>query len=91
MKQLRAERRLTQEGLAEHADMSRIMISQIESGRAWPSKPTLLKMAKALHVSPVRLFLSPQDVLEMIRDQDIPPEVIMRRIGAAFGLDVEFK
>lgn len=91
MKQLRAESRLTQDGLAEVVDLSKQMIQSIEAGRAWPSKPTILKLAKALRVDPIRLFLSPEDVLAMVRDQDIPPEVIMRRIGAAFGLDVEFK
>jgi transcriptional regulator with XRE-family HTH domain len=47
---LRAKASLTQEALAEKADLSSIFISRIERGKESPSLDSLVKIAKALNV-----------------------------------------
>ena len=46
----RKEAGLSQEGLAEKADLSTVFISRIERGVEWPSLDNLVKVAKALGV-----------------------------------------
>jgi transcriptional regulator with XRE-family HTH domain len=53
---LRRERELQQRQLAEKADLTPSMVSQIESGRLTPSLHTLGKIASALGVSIASLF-----------------------------------
>ncbi|MBI1845645.1 MAG: helix-turn-helix transcriptional regulator [Candidatus Rokubacteria bacterium] len=53
---LRMERRLQQRQLAENADLTPSMVSQIESGRLTPSLNTLGKIAAALGVPIATLF-----------------------------------
>ncbi len=53
---LRAERELQQRQLAEKADLTPSMVSQIESGRLTPSLHTLGRIAAALGVSIASLF-----------------------------------
>lgn len=50
MKELRKNRDLSQEELAERADMSSKYISRIEMGQSFPSIETLAKLAGALNV-----------------------------------------
>jgi transcriptional regulator with XRE-family HTH domain len=57
---LRAERGLSQDGLAAAADVSRRMISGIESGEANVSLSTLDRLAAALDVSFSRLVRPPE-------------------------------
>ena len=53
---LRAERELQQRQLAEKAELTPSMVSQIESGRLTPSLNTLRKLADALGVTIAALF-----------------------------------
>ena len=53
---LRKERRLSQERLAELADIHENHVRRIEAGTANPSYLVLLKLARALSVSPSELF-----------------------------------
>jgi transcriptional regulator with XRE-family HTH domain len=46
----RRRRRLSQEGLAEKADLSTVFISRVERGKESPSVDSLLKIARALGV-----------------------------------------
>lgn len=55
MRRLREERGLTQEKLAELAELDRSFLSQIESGQRAVSIITLDKLAKALEVEPAAL------------------------------------
>lgn len=50
IKELRKNRGLSQEELAERADMSSKYISRIEMGQSFPSIETLAKLANALNV-----------------------------------------
>ncbi|PYN13413.1 MAG: hypothetical protein DME05_18675 [Candidatus Rokuibacteriota bacterium] len=56
IRRLRAERELQQRQLAEKADLTPSMVSQIESGRLTPSLHTLGKIAAALGVPIAALF-----------------------------------
>lgn len=60
VRSLRAERGLSQDGLAALADVSRRMISGIESGEANVSLSTLDRLAQALGVSFSRLVRPPE-------------------------------
>jgi transcriptional regulator with XRE-family HTH domain len=56
LKALRIEREMTQEDLANAADVSTVFISSIERGKYAPSFDNLQKLAKALGVSVKDLF-----------------------------------
>jgi DNA-binding XRE family transcriptional regulator len=56
VRHLRHDRDMTQEQLAELADLSINSISQIETGQASPSLETIVKLAKALDVEEGELF-----------------------------------
>jgi transcriptional regulator with XRE-family HTH domain len=67
MKYYRKQRKLTHEKLAEQCDSDPRYISQIETGRRFPSLQFIEKIAKALHVVPYHLFYE-----ETGLDFDIP-------------------
>lgn len=50
LKQLRADNGLTQEALAKKANISRVYIARLETGKQDPTLTTLMKLAKALKV-----------------------------------------
>ena len=52
----RLERRMTQEDLAGLAEMDRSYLSEIENGRKNLSVLALMKIAKALRVSPAKIL-----------------------------------
>jgi transcriptional regulator with XRE-family HTH domain len=53
----RAELRLTQEKLAEYADISLPYMTDIERCRTWVSERTLTNIARALHREPYELLI----------------------------------
>ena len=53
---LRARYHLTQEKLAENAEISLPYLSDIEHCKTWVSDKTLIKLAKALRTSPASLL-----------------------------------
>jgi transcriptional regulator with XRE-family HTH domain len=56
VRQLRVERGLSQEDLAELADLHRNYVSQIEGGRRNLSLLNILKLANGLKVRPTKLI-----------------------------------
>jgi transcriptional regulator with XRE-family HTH domain len=56
VRQLRLERKLSQEDLAELADLHRNYVSQIEGGRRNVSLLNILKLAQGLGVKPTKLI-----------------------------------
>ena len=73
IKALRMERELQQRQLAEKAELTPSMVSQIESGRLTPSLHTLGKVAAALGVPIAALFDGqPAGSILVTRRQDYP-------------------
>src|SRR5215472_9574658 len=73
IKALRLERDLQQRQLAEKADLTPSMVSQIESGRLTPSLHTLGKIAAALGVPIAALFDGrPAGRIQVSRRRDYP-------------------
>ena len=66
IKKHREQLNLTQEKLAEKAEISANMINDIEGCRTWISDKTLVNLAAALQVETYRLFLPPS-----LTDNDI--------------------
>lgn len=54
--EIRRSRGLTQEQLAEKANITPLSVGFIEQGRRWPRIATLHKLAKCLNVSVADLF-----------------------------------
>src|SRR5216117_1890082 len=73
IKSLRLERDLQQRQLAEKADLTPSMVSQIESGRLTPSLHTLGRIAAALGVPIAALFDGqPSGSIVVTRKKDYP-------------------
>ena len=69
IKFMRSHKGLTQEVLAEKADISIIFLSSIERGTKYPKADTLARIATALEVEAFELFkgdLAPSDSKELI-------------------------
>lgn len=60
IKKIRKIKNLSQETLAEKADISPSFLSDIENGKKWGSFETLVSLANALEVEPYELLLPPQ-------------------------------
>ena len=73
IKSLRLERELQQRQLAEKAELTPSMVSQIESGRLTPSLHTVGKLAAALGVPIASLFDGqPEGRIQVSRKKDYP-------------------
>ena len=86
IKENRRKMSLTQEKLAEKADMSLHYLAILELARKFPSGEMLERIAKALEVEPYELFkvaTSPQHELEQLRRE------IKDDIKNAFGERLE--
>ena len=63
LKKYRLQQKLSQEKLAELADLDRTYISQIERGLKSPSIPTLISLAQALNIKAHLLISEVEEVL----------------------------
>lgn len=77
IKRIREDRGLTQEKLAELADLNRVTVAKYEMGRVIPSSNTLLRLAEALRVSP-NILLGGDAAEEMSNRKAIPIPVLGR-------------
>ena len=57
LRRLRIQKGLTQEGLGFEADLRRTFISVLELGQQQPTLTTIIKLAKALDLSPHQLMI----------------------------------
>ena len=72
IKKQREKLGITQENLAEKADISAAMMNDIEGCRTWISDKTLKKLSSALKIDTYRLFIP-----EITSGEAIPVEVVM--------------
>lgn len=72
IKKQREKLGITQENLAEKADISAAMMNDIEGCRTWISDKTLKKLSSALEIDTYRLFIP-----EITSGETIPAEVVM--------------
>lgn len=72
VKQLRAEKEITQEELADRCDLFRTYMSRIESGLANPTLTALHTLARGLDVSIIEL-LTPPDTARPKRVRSVMP------------------
>lgn len=64
VKQLRDTRRLSQEALAERADLNRTYLGEVERGVAIPSLATIAKIAGAFNLSTSDLIARSEHLLD---------------------------
>lgn len=76
IKTIRKQKGLSQEKLADKADISRQMMNDIEGRRRWLTKSTLVKLCNALEIDAYQLFIpieneitNTDNVYEIIRKE----------------------
>lgn len=67
LKRLRADIGLSQAALAEAADVSNKLISEIERGITWPREDTLIAIADALKAVPSELLFDDELILTRLK------------------------
>jgi ribosome-binding protein aMBF1 (putative translation factor) len=72
IKKQREKLAITQENLAEKADISAAMMNDIEGCRTWISDKTLKNLSSALEIDTYRLFIP-----EATSGEAIPAEIVM--------------
>ena len=68
---------MTQEQLAEKAELSNIYISHIENSRSIPSLETLMKLCSALDITPDEVLLGTKQDMENYLQSDIQKKLIL--------------
>lgn len=74
---IRKNRGMTQEQLAEKAELSNIYISHIENSRSIPSLATLMKLCSALDITPDEVLLGTKQDMENYLQSDIQKKLIL--------------
>ena len=74
---IRKNRGMTQEQLAEKAELSNIYISHIENSRSIPSLETLMKLCSALDITPDEVLLGTKQDMENYLQSDIQKKLIL--------------
>lgn len=74
---IRKNRGMTQEQLAEKAELSNIYISHIENSRSIPSLETLMKLCNALDITPDEVLLGTKQDMENYLQSDIQKKLIL--------------
>ena len=65
---IRHKKGMTQEGLAECAELSTVYISHIENSRSIPSLETLMKLCAALAAPAYHLVVEQREMAELARE-----------------------
>ena len=74
---IRKNRGMTQEQLAEKAELSNIYISHVENSRSIPSLETLMKLCSALDITPDEVLLGTKQDMENYLQSDIQKKLIL--------------
>ena len=72
LKQLRRKAKLSQDSLAEKAELERTFISFLERGERQPTLTTMIVLANALEKPPVELLKSTLDLVTNSNKQSLP-------------------
>lgn len=84
IKNIRKQLGLSQEKLADKADISRQMMNDIEGRRRWLTKSTLIKLCNALEVDPHELFVPiSKESLDMKNTYDEITRKVVSRVTSA--------
>lgn len=67
LKRLRDEKKLSQAQLAEFANVSSKLISEIERGLVWPREDTLIGIASALKVAAAELLFDDEIIIYRLK------------------------
>lgn len=65
VRKLRLERNLSQEKLSELSGLDRSYVSEIERGKKTASIRTVIKLAVGLEISPTKIFLNLESLLNI--------------------------
>lgn len=74
---IRKQNGITQEQLAEKAELSNVYISHIENSRSIPSLETLMKLCSALDITPDEVLLGTKQDMENYLQSDIQKKLIL--------------
>lgn len=77
LRELRAERGISQDGLAEKTGIHSTAIGRLERGAREPKLKTILRIARGLDVKPGRLL----DDLDRVGERKLTPEEFDRHFG----------
>jgi len=83
LKRERGRLGISQQVLAERAELSPGFIGEIESGRKFPSVDNVERLARALEVPPYRLYMTDRDLEELLIRDRMPPLTRVRREALA--------
>ena len=87
---LRKKAGLSQEKLADKADISRQMMNDIEGRRRWLAKETLVKLANALRVDVYELFIPSAQENEITKDiYDVITKKLITQVKEAVNKALE--
>ena len=68
IRRIRLKKNITQNALAEGADISVVALSQIETCKIWPKAEVLQRIIDALKVHPYELFVQNENELEQYKE-----------------------
>lgn len=87
---IRKQQGLSQEKLADKADISRQMMNDIEGRRRWLTKATLIKLCNALAIDPHELFVPiPKENPDMQSTYEVIMKKVVSQVQAAINESLE--
>lgn len=91
IKEIRKNKKLTQEHLAEQIGLEPVSISNIENGKYYPSADNLEKIIKALEITPSELYnfeylAEPQDLIGEMNEKMSKDDNLVRLMYKFFTL-----
>jgi transcriptional regulator with XRE-family HTH domain len=94
-KEIRAKRKITQESFSEMIGLEPSSLSNIETGKSFPSMQTILNLIKEFNIEPQELFnytylsddkILESEIIEIIKRQSSDKKQILYRIIKAFDI-----
>ena len=89
LRQIRKEKKLSLDSMAEQTGVSKSMLGQIERGESSPTVATLWKIATGLHISFTALLEGRQTETQLIRRGEVSPLLSDEGLFPFFPYDAE--